>query len=97
MWYPVSTKDHIGIFLQTIRPKFIDDLVNRTVGEKSVHHGANTVIVMGYFPASEGKPQDRRGLAVLKHKGSYFDQSILQYQITEKEFKIIGKRPATKK
>jgi len=79
----VSTADDVIVFLQTTQERSVFDLVNRPIEVGSLDAEVNTVLVMGYFPVTAENPQQRRGLAVVKHRGSQYDGSIAEYQITD--------------
>ena len=84
----VYTDEDIIVFLQTTLDRSIFDLVNRPIEVGSLDSEVNTVIVMGYFPATQENPRPGRGLAVLKHRGSHYEQGIFEYQITDKGIQI---------
>ena len=85
----VSTVDDIIVFLQTTQERNIFDLINRPIEIGSLDSEVNTVLVMGYFSVTEANPQQRRGLAVVKHRGSQYDSSVAEFQITDNGISII--------
>lgn len=95
--YPANTRaertngtDKLYILLQTTKEKNIIELVNRDIEVESLDAEVNTIIVMGYFPVTDQNTTKRRGLAVVKHRGSKCDDSIIEYGITDDGIKFIN-------
>lgn len=82
LWQPIRTSDDISVFLQTTQERNIFDLINRSAEAGSLDAEVNTVLVMGYFPVTEANTRQRRGLAVVKHRGSNYDSTVVEYKIT---------------
>jgi hypothetical protein len=63
-------------------------LVNGKSINSDLDAGVNTIIALGYFPASEKNLYQKPALAVLKHRGSSYDKKIFPYEITKEGFII---------
>jgi hypothetical protein len=80
--------DKTILLLQTSEVNNIVDLTNMQRDPNGLDAEVNTVIVIGYFPVSADSTLRKRGLAVLKHRGSNHHIGIVEYKITDSGFQI---------
>lgn len=79
----IEPNDIVSMFLQTTQERDIFNLINRSIEPGSLDAEVSTVIAMGYFPVTPENPIQRRGLAILKHRGSNYNPAVLEYKITD--------------
>lgn len=75
-----------GMLLYTSHDVMLHDLIRRPIQSGDVLSNANTIIMMGKTE-SDGKMG--RSVYVAKHRGSFCDETIMPYQITEEGIQIL--------
>ncbi len=81
-------KDHSFVINMTTDEKNIFNIVNGSVINRELEAGVNTIIALGYLPSSEENMVQKQALAVLKHRGSFYNKKIFNYEITDSGFEI---------
>ncbi len=77
---------HVGcLMLCTTHENLLDDLLERRIESGDVLANANTIILMGKVRAGD---RMTRALHIPKHRGSYCNDAIVSYEITETGLKI---------
>jgi KaiC len=67
-----------AVLLVTTRESMLDQLIAKPWAEGDLAAGANTILLMGRIPRGN---QFSRGLFIAKHRGSYCDDSVLEFSI----------------
>jgi hypothetical protein len=81
-------KDHSFVINMSLDKKNIFEIVNGPVINRELDAGVNTIIALGYMPSSKENMYQKPALAILKHRGSFYDKKIFTYEITDKGFNI---------
>jgi KaiC len=80
-----SHEEAVGMILVTTTESMLDRLIAQPLANGDLAAGANTVILLGRrFDAD----QMQRGLFIAKHRGSYCDQRVVQFDIDEQGMKM---------
>lgn len=85
----IAPNDIVSMFLQTTQERDIFNLINRGIEPGSLDAEVSTVIAMGYFPVTAENPIQRRGLAILKHRGSNYNPTVLEYKIGDSGIQLM--------
>ncbi len=79
-------RDVACLLLYTSHEVMLDDLITRPIESGDELANANTIILMGKTRSGD---KMGRALHVAKHRGSFCDESIVPFQITERGLKLV--------
>ncbi len=78
--FAYENTDASAAVLVTTRESLLDQLIEKPLASGDLLAGANTVLLMG---RTQEQGRMGRGLFIAKHRGSYCDDSILPFSITD--------------
>ena len=88
--HKIDASSDVLVLLKTTEERNVFELANRPIDSGSIDAEVNTVIVMGYLPVTEQRLRQTRALAVIKHRGSPYDNKIVEYKITDSGIVIVS-------
>ncbi len=79
-------RDNAAMVLVTTRHTMLDALLEEPLADGDVSAGANTLILMGKIAVGN---EMKRGLAIVKHRGSYADSRVHHFEINDQGLKLL--------